>query len=155
MLKERTMLSRSVARLALLLLCGCSQPPDLPTDPQAVEAAVRQFFDHIAAFDYDGIRDVVTPDLELMEDTLRLDREGFVEFIRQFEDDATISFELSEFNTEFAGQIAYTSYRNRAVMTIGGETVPMEWLESVVFRWIGGAWKIDRLQSTPIHDQRT
>jgi ketosteroid isomerase-like protein len=154
MLKESIMLSRSVARLALVFLLGCSQRPDSPADPQAVEAAVRQFFDHIATFDYDGIRDVVTPDLELMEDTLRLDREGFVEFIRQFEG-ATVSFELSEFNTEFADQIAYTSYRNRAVMTIAGETVPMEWLESIVFRWVDGAWKIDRLQTTPIHDQRT
>jgi len=149
------MLSRSVARLALLFLCGCSQSPALPADPQTAEGAVRKFFDHIASFDYDGIREVVTPDLELIEDTLRLDREGFVQFIRQFEDGATFSFELAEFNTEFAGEIAYTSYRLRAVATIGGETVPMEWLESVVLRWIGGRWKIDRLQTTPIHDQRT
>ena len=149
------MLSRGVGRLALLFLCGCSQSPALPADPQAAEGAVRQFFDHIASFDYDGIREVVTPDLELIEDTLRLDREGFVEFIRQFEGGATFGFELAEFNTEFAGEIAYTSYRLRAVATIGGETVPMEWLESVVLRWIGGGWKIDRLQTTPIHDQRT
>lgn len=116
---------------------------------------MRDFFEHIAAFDYDGIRDAVTPDLEIIEDTLRLDREGFVEFIREVDGQTSLSFELTEFNTEFAGELAYTSYRLKATVTVEGQNTPREWLESVVFRWTDGGWKIDRLQSTPIHDQRT
>jgi hypothetical protein len=146
--------TKSVAPM-LFLLAACSQPPQPPSDASAVEGAMREFFAHIAAFNYDGIRAAVTPDLEIIEDTLRLDREGFVQFIRQFEGEASLAYELSEFNTEFGGDLAYTSYRLKAIVTMGGQDIPREWLESVVFRWTETGWKIDRLQSTPVHDRRT
>lgn len=151
------MRAMTLAGLALLLAAGCAPAPATPAapaDPAAIETAMRQFFGHIAAYDYDGIRNAVTADLELTEDTLRMDTEGFVEFIRGFEGQATLQFELSEFNTEFAGEVAWTSYRLKGLVTMGGEEIPMEWLETVVFRWTEGQWKIDRLQTTPVHDQR-
>lgn len=148
------MRSMTLGSLLLFFMGACYQPPDGPGDSQVVESAMRNFSEHIAAFDYDGIRDAVTPDVEMIEDTLRLDRDGFVEYIREMDGQASLAFELEEFITEFAGQLAYTSYRLKAVVTVDEQNTPAEWLESAVFRWTDGEWKIDRLQSTPVHDQR-
>lgn len=120
-------------------------------EEQAVEETVVAFFDAITAYDYDGLRRVVTDDFELVEDTLVLDLAGFVEFIEPFEDRrATITYALSEFNTEVRGPVAWTRYRNDGLLRTGEEELDLEWLESAVLLKVGADWRIDRLHSTPV-----
>lgn len=149
---------------ALLLVavsaCGTGGPdtggpdaaaPGTTAEEQAVEETVVAFFDAITAYDYDGLRRVVTDDFELVEDTLVLDLAGFVDFIEPFEDrGATITYELSEFNTEVRGPVAWTRYRNDGLLRTGEEELDLEWLESAVLLKRDGTWRIDRLHSTPV-----
>lgn len=117
----------------------------------AVEAAVADFFDAITGYDYEALRDRVTSDFELVEDTLVLDLQGFIDFIEPYEErGATITYELSDFNTEVRGDVAWTRYRNEGLLRSGEDEIPLEWLESAVLLNVGGDWRIDRLQSSPV-----
>ena len=158
---------RWLAALALVAVsaCGTGGPeadgpdaggageaaPGTTAEERAVEATVVAFFDAITAYDYDGLRRVVTEDFELVEDTLVLDLAGFVDFIEPYEDrGATITYELSEFNTEVRGPVAWTRYRNEGLLRTGEEELDLEWLESAVLLKVGADWRIDRLQSAPV-----
>ena len=146
-----------VASLAFGAACRSTGP--LPTggsagrdvDHRAVEAAVTDsFFRAIERFDYPALRRAVTPDFELVEDTLRLGIDEFVELVRSFEGKATISYRFDAFNTRAEATTAWTTYRNRGTMMARGQRTEFEWLETAVLLQRGGTWRIDRLQSTPV-----
>lgn len=101
--------------------------------------------------DFQALEATVTPDFELVEDTLVMDLSGFVEFLRPFEAaEATISYQFSDFNTEVQGPVAWTRYRNRAVLEVNGEGTRYQWLERAVLTRGADGWRIDRLQSAPV-----
>lgn len=145
------------ALLALTVAaCGSNEPGGDAAAAQddaeeAVEATVVAFFDAISGYDYDALRGHVTSDFELVEDTLVLDLQGFIDFIEPYETrGATISYELSDFNTEVRGTVGWTRYRNEALLRSGEDEIPLEWLESAVLLRVGSGWRIDRLQSSPV-----
>lgn len=63
---------------------------------------------------------------------------------------AILEYELSDFNTETRGPVAWTRYRNSAVARMEGQRTDLEWLESAVMLRQDDGWKMDRLQSTPV-----
>lgn len=150
----------SPALLVVVTACGAGGsdgggPEDVSSgttgEAAAVEAAVVDFFDAITAYDYDALRRRTTSDFELVEDSLVLDLSGFVDLIEPYEDrDAGITYRLSDFVTEVRGPVAWTRYRNRAVLQTGEDTMRLRWLESAVLLREDGAWRIDRLHSTPV-----
>jgi hypothetical protein len=156
--KGDPMTSRSFPTLLLALTlaaCGQGAPDDTAPAPNGaageVEATVVAFFDAISGYDYDALRSHVTSDFELVEDTLVLDLQGFIDFIEPYEDrGATITYQLSDFNTEVRGTVGWTRYRNEAVLRSGEDAIPLEWLESAVLLRVGSEWRIDRLQSSPV-----
>jgi hypothetical protein len=146
-----------VASLSVGVACRSAGP--FPTggstgpgvEHRAVEAAVTDsFFRAIERFDYPALRRAVTPDFELVEDTLRLGIDQFVEIVRSFEGKATIRYRFDAFNTRAAASTAWTTYRNRGTMTAQGQQTEFEWLETAVVLQRGGTWRLDRLQSTPV-----
>ncbi|HUG40693.1 MAG TPA: nuclear transport factor 2 family protein [Longimicrobiales bacterium] len=150
---------RPRARLAALALalplaaCAAEAPVDGdPADAAAAEAVVGDFFRAMESWDYDALRGTVTPDFELVEDTVIMSMDDFVAFIEPFEaQGAQMRWTLTDHNTEADGDVAWTRYINRAVLEMGGEESRFHWIESAVLqRQPDGAWKIDRLQSTPV-----
>ncbi|MGH7480992.1 MAG: YybH family protein [Longimicrobiales bacterium] len=125
---------------------------DVAADAAAAEAVLDDFFAAMEGWDYDALRATVTADFELVEDTVVMSMDDFVAFIEPFEaQGASMTWELSDHNTEVDGDVAWTRYVNRAVMTTDGQETRFHWLESAVFtRQPDGSWKIDRLQSNPV-----
>jgi len=120
---------------------------------RAVESVVRDsLFAAITRYDYDAIRRALTPGFELDEDTLRLSREQLIELVREADGKGTFVYRFDAFNTRVVGATAWTSYWNHGTFTpTGGEPAPRKWLETaVLLRDADGAWRIDRLHSTPI-----
>lgn len=144
--------------LCLLVLTACGSTAPEPSssasaaEKEAVEETVHAFFDAIYGYHYDSLRSVTTSDFELVEDTLVMSTSDFVEFSRSFKKKGvTFSHELSDFNTELRGPVGWTRWRNEAVMTVGDQQRTLRFLESAVLVQSDGRWKIDRLQSTPLH----
>lgn len=153
------MTSRSLPTLLLALAvaaCGQGAPGDTASSApdgaaEEVEATVVAFFDAISGYDYDALRRHVTSDFELVEDTLVLDLQGFIDFIEPYEErGATITYQLSDFNTEVRGTVGWTRYRNEGLLRTGEDEIRLEWLESAVLLQVGSEWRIDRLQSSPV-----
>lgn len=145
----------TIATMLSVLGCGGSADDAVQeADAAAVEDVVLAFFDALENMDFQALDATVTPDFELVEDTLVMDLSGFVEYLRPFETaGATISYEFSDFNTEVQGPVAWTRYRNRAVLEMNSERTRYEWLESAVLTRGEDGWRIDRLQSAPVRIQ--
>lgn len=151
---------RALALCGSLLLvgvaaCGSEEdggPAAAPGgEEEAVEATVVDFFEAITGYDYETLRRLVTSDFELVEDTLVLDVQGFIDFIEPYENrGATITYRFSDFNTEVRGPVGWTSYRNEGLLAVGEDEIPLEWLESAVLLKVDDRWRIDRLQSSPV-----
>ena len=139
-----------------ILLVGCAPEPssdgNAAADAAAAEDVVADFFRAMESWDYEALRATVTSDFELVEDTVIMSMDDFVAYIEPFEaQDAAMRWELSDFNTEVSGDVAWTRYINRAVLQMQGEESRFHWIESAVLqRQPDGSWKIDRLQSTPM-----
>jgi hypothetical protein len=148
---------RSAVVLALAVAVSCrpiSVSTDLQTAPpladrRVIEAAVTDsFFGAITRFDFTSLRRSVTPGFELVEDTLRLDVNGFVSLLRGLEGKATVRYRFADFNTHVLGNTAWTSYRNYGDFVLENQPLKYEWLETAVLVRANGVWRIDRLHST-------
>lgn len=144
----------AVAACLALAACAAEAPIDdnPAADAAAAEAAVGDFFRAMETWNHDALRATVTPDFELVEDTVIMSMDDFVAFISPFADrGAEMRWTLSDHNTEVHGDVAWTRYINRAVLRMEGQESRFHWIESAVLtRQPDGAWKIDRLQSTPV-----
>jgi hypothetical protein len=148
---KHSLLTGAILR-ALLISCSPDRTSNSKdAERQSVETALIGFFDAIRDWDYDALEASVTSDFELVEDTLILDIPGFIDLIKPYEErGASITYEFTDFNTKVQGPVAWTRYRNNAVLTLEGEQARFEWLESAVFQKEGDLWKLDRLQSAPV-----
>jgi hypothetical protein len=140
--------------IALLTAGSASGQPTTSRTAEADEAAVHsvitdQFFGSISAFDYDALRRSVTPGFELVEDTLRLTMDGFIELLGPYEV-WSLAYQLSDFNTRVSGPVAWTTYRNEGVARRPEQRVDFLWYETAVLEQVAREWRISRLHSTPV-----
>lgn len=143
-------------------LVGCasgeeaSEPAEHAADAPAVEAAVNGWFNTaIASLDTAAVSAGLTSTFLILEDTLRMDRAGFARYVAQqiasIPGPFTIRYTFSEWDTRVAGDVAWTSFRNRAVLTPSqGEPTNLEWLETAVLQRVDGRWLIERYHSAPV-----
>ena len=107
-------------------------------DAQAVEDTVRQYFDHLSKYDYAAMRSMATPTFETLDGGVRLTHPEFEDYVRGTAQkrNAILEFDLSDFNTQVAGDIAYTTYFD----SISGSGN----LDAMILKRADGKWLIDR-----------
>ena len=106
---------------------------------EEVEAVMSQYYDNVATYQYEALRAVYTPDFEILDDGSRFDATGFEDLLKRLKGNGlTWDFTLSEFNTELAPSIGYTSY---LISDVSGR----RWYGSAVLQRSGDGWRIDRM----------
>ena len=146
----------AIVLMLTLALGGCSAEAPADRDPAVDEAAAEEvvgdFFRAMESWDDQALRMTVTQDFELVEDTVIMSMDDFVSFIEPFKvQEAQMRWTLTDFNTESHGDVVWTRYINRAVLNMAGQESRFHWIETAILtRQPDGAWKIDRLQSTPV-----
>lgn len=146
-------------RYFLLLLLFCTHPGEgraqkaFTFEQKQLQAVVTELFSALSALNADKARSVCTPDLTILEsgavwnfdslalriNTRKLKPGGFTRINK---------FDFIE--TKSAGETAWLSYFNEAVITSAGKTVTVRWLESVVLVRVNQEWKINLLHSTEL-----
>ncbi len=129
--------------VGFILLTGlaCSPEPEAEIDAVEVEAAVRRFYDYISSYDYAQLREASAADFEILAAGRRMDTGEFESWLREMEargDELTL--DLSEFNTDGAGDVAYTS-----LVESGSGSV---YFESFILRRSGDRWLVERVTSS-------
>ena len=110
-----------------------------PGSAQEVEAVMSQYYDNVATYQYDALRAVYTSDFEILDDGFRFDATGFEDLLKRLNGNGmTWDFTLSEFNTELAPTIGYTSY---LISDVSGR----RWYGSAVLQHSEEGWRIDRM----------
>ena len=106
---------------------------------QEVEAVMSQYYDNVATYQYEALRAMYTQDFEILDDGSRFDATGFEDLLKRLNGNGlTWDFTLSEFNTELAPTIGYTSY---LISDVSGR----RWYGSAVLERTGDGWRIDRM----------
>jgi hypothetical protein len=152
----------ALTAVALALSLGCSAPPpanppvDEAAERAAVEAAITQWFETgLATGDTAVVGRYLAPGFAILEDSIWYDRPGFLGFVSSLPSlvggPFTIRYSLSEWKTNVQGDVAWTSLRNRAVLKPeAGDSLLLDWRETVVLQKIDGSWLINRYQSAPV-----
>lgn len=133
--------------LLVLVLVASFACTAAPSDPTEVEDAARRFLDYVHTYDYEAMRAAATGDFEILIFGLRLDMDGFEDFIQGMEERLEgrelASYDLVGLNTRIVGDVAYTSWSST------------NWLESAIFVRSGEQWLMDRAASVRItRDER-
>ena len=135
----------SVGALFSVCLTACSpEQASIPSgealtgETAAVEAIVREYFDHLAAYDYLDMRAMTTPTFETLDGGVRLTHPELEDYIRNNAErgDRVLEFDLSQFNTRVVGDIAHVTF----LMNLSGR----EYLDGVILQRSGGEWLFDR-----------
>ncbi|HXF48537.1 MAG TPA: nuclear transport factor 2 family protein [Verrucomicrobiae bacterium] len=134
--------------LAAIFVLSCQQRIDVSSEKPKVELALHRFFNAIANYDYQELRNACTADYQLIEDGSFWTVDTLIEAIRPMEGNVKIVYSFENMNATIEGGIAWLTYKNKAVLTSkeGGEN--LEWAESAVFRKENNVWKMALLHST-------
>lgn len=133
-----TTLLISVLLIGTLAACGAG-PSGMQGGAEEVEATMSQYYDNVATYEYDALRAVYTSDFEILDDGFRFDATGFEDLLKRLDSNKmTWDFTLSEFNTELAPGIGYTSY---LITDVSGR----QWYGSAVLERTDDGWRIDRM----------
>lgn len=118
------------------------------SEEEKVEETLKTFFNSISNYNYEGIREVTSDDFILIENGPVWNTEKFINFIKQFESDATFSYEFSFIQTSVEGSTAWMVYKNNGIMNMDDQQRHFDWTESAVFSKENDQWKIKLLHST-------
>ncbi len=135
---------------------GASHPPSRQgrtADARAVERVLRDWYAASERGDSAAYAQAMLPEFVLVEDTTLYDRAGLLRLMFGAPLGGTDRATLRDFRTEVQGDVAWTTFRNDEVFTPEGKP-PMpvrRYLETVVFRRVGGAWRMARYHATRIN----
>jgi hypothetical protein len=153
---------RSIALIAgvIVVLTSCAAPapsaPDPAVERAAVEQAITQWYDSgVAVGDTAVLKRGLTPTFAILLDTVWYDKAGLIKYVSSLPSllggPFTWRYTFSDWRTQVHGDVAWTTFRDRAVLTPqNGAPVPYDWWETVVLRKVDGAWLMDRYQSAPV-----
>ncbi len=121
------------------------------TEQQKVQKTIIDLFEGFSAFDINKITPFCTADVKILEngvvwnvDTLRLKiNQAKAKNIKRVN-------QLDFIQTEVQGNIAWTTYHNRADISMNGKSRTIQWLESAVLVKEEKMWKVKLLHSTVI-----
>lgn len=96
----------------------------------------------LAAFDAEGA---------MFDGGQRFTPEALVDLILKIERDGSkMAWRINEHETHTACDLAWGAWTTRGTFTTAAGAQPRTWLESGVFVWRDGAWKIRFFHSTPV-----
>jgi len=132
----------------LLFIIGCQPTQDVAADKKVVETVLQDYFGAISKYDYQSLRNHCTADFVLIEHGLWWNNDSLTNIMKGFEGKATIAYTFDDIKSHVEGSIAWMTYKNHGLMTMGNKETKYEWSESAVFRKQNGAWKMALLHST-------
>jgi hypothetical protein len=93
------------------------------------------------------------PTFFIFEDTTVFDKATLARLVRESFARGTDRARLYDFNTQVSGDVAWSSFRNDEVWTPNGGNPqpPRRFLESAIFRRVGGRWFLERYHATRIN----
>lgn len=122
-------------------------------EKQLVEDIVNDLFQGLAELDSQKVKQACMSEIKLLEsgkvwtiDSLLLRVTTRKMKSTDFKRINTLNF----IETKVNGNVAWTSYFNKAVITSNGKTTTVKWLESVILKREKNIWRIALLHSTEI-----
>ncbi len=120
-------------------------------DQRLARETIINFFDKLARLDTAALKLYATKDFLLLEDGAVWNLDSLNNKINEMRAvTLTRVNHLNFIQTEVKGNIAWAAYHNKADMSINGQKMNIEWLESAVLVKEGTDWKIRLLHSTII-----
>jgi hypothetical protein len=121
----------------------------LASDIQAVEAALASWHAALEAHDWVAVAGGLSPGFLMIEHDRIMDKAALLAFVRASAGKGRQRASLRGFRTEIHRDVAWTTVHNDELwMPDDGPPRPFHFLETAVFRYIGGYWQIDRYHAT-------
>lgn len=116
---------------------------------RVVADTVRAFFDAIANYDYQRLRDMTSDGYVLIENGPVWTLDSLTAMMQHFEPQgATITYDFLNMDANVRGSVAWVVYENNGVMSVGSQQQDFNWTESAVLTREPDGWKIALLHST-------
>jgi len=113
--------------------------------------AIRQMYAGAMAGDRTKTLAAFAPEAYLFDGGVRFTPEAITDFVLKAEAAGTKGYwAVFDPETHTACDLAWATWTNHGTFTTAGVTKPKTWLESAVFVWRDGAWKVRFFQSTPV-----
>jgi hypothetical protein len=124
--------------------------PCAPSGADPVDA-IRQMYAGAMAGDRAKTLAAFAPEAYLFDGGVRFTPEAITDFVLKAEAAGTKGYwAVFDPETHTACDLAWATWTNHGTFTTAGVTKPKTWLESAVFVWRDGAWKVRFFQSTPV-----
>ena len=120
-------------------------------DKNKIEAAIVGFFNGLSLTNVDTLKYHTTSDFHLIEDGEIWNMDTLVSKVMAPGRNKITRINKFEFiKMEERGSMAWVSYHNTAVFSLGEKQQTVNWMESAVLLKIEGRWQIQMLHSTPL-----
>jgi hypothetical protein len=145
MIMASTVLASAIASAA------AAQPVCAPPDKAAVEAAVRGLYKAAAADDIAGAQARMAPGFYAFDSDRRFTADELLQLIRQAHAGGiVIEWNLGPVDVHLGCDMAWAAWDNHGHVGKAPDIQPVDWQESAVLEWRGGAWRMSFLHSNRV-----
>ena len=128
-------------------------PSNIDTGPgpdiQAVEAALTAWHAALEAHDWDAVTTGLSPGFLMIEHDRIMDKAALLAFVQASAAKGRQRASLHGFRTEIQCDVAWTTVHNDELwIPDDGPSRAFRFLETAVFRYTDGHWRIDRYHAT-------
>lgn len=122
----------------------------------SIQACITGFFDGLSEIDFNKIREHTTNDFLLLEDGEVWNTDTLIAKMSAPKppglkrENKFVFIDIRE-----EGDVAWVSYHNTAVFSLGEKRQTVKWLESAVLKKTMGKWRIQMLHSTPVASKKS
>ncbi|WP_437507511.1 nuclear transport factor 2 family protein [Sorangium sp. So ce1099] len=127
-------------------LPACQQ--SRPDSPEEMKAVILAYFDCVSRKDFARMKTLTTPEFVIFENGKIINNDGLIDIIKASPiTKATYSFEDFRVSVDDnSGSLVY--FNHGEFVTKDASTLTRDWLESAIFKKVGGEWKLDFVHST-------
>ena len=128
-------------------LTACSMEQGQLADPGEIEGRISQFYDDIAAYDFEAMRAAYAPGVVILDGGQWLDGDGFEALVAGLESrEMTWDFSFSKFETKVGSDTAHTSYEFTS-------PPDFHWYGAAHYTRSGGEWLMDLMVMMGVEEE--
>jgi len=149
MVRRRTAIACALVAATSACAHGPNRCASSPADAQAVDRAIRSYFEALAADDEAAASRLTTPNFYSFDAGQRFTGPELSAAVEQIHQRGTVlQWNIGPIDTHFDCNTAWAAWENVGAAGPAGAVKPVKWLESAMLRREQGRWRLEFLHSS-------
>ena len=136
----------------LILLCSILSAQSKSSNLQPTFTVIKTYYESISNFDFDKMREICSPDYQLVESSGIYNLEEYIGFLKPDVGKLKIEYSFEDFQSKTESNISWVTYKKNIKIITDDKNIALKTMESAVISNENDNMKLRMIHSTNIKE---